>query len=130
MNSREIVLGTINYTGTERVAGSMPEPYWNDLISASLQLQGFKREWQDVGGGRQEYVDEWGNTWARIDDYSKGEVSRGALADIDDVYTLPLPDLANPANFAMVREVNNDPTNDRFRIGALQLLDQRLYGGL
>jgi uroporphyrinogen decarboxylase len=119
MNSREIVLGTINYTGTERVAGSMPEPYWNDLKSASLRLQGFKREWQDVGGGRQEYVDEWGNTWARIDDYSKGEVSQGALVDIDDVYDLPLPDLANPANFERARAVYGDPSNDRFRIGGL-----------
>lgn len=119
MNSREIVLGTLNYTGTERVAGSMPEPYWNDLSHASLRLQGYDAKWQDVGGGRQEYVDEWGNTWARIDDYSKGEVSRGALTDIDDVYTLPLPDLANPANFDRARAVFNDPGNDRFRIGGL-----------
>jgi len=119
MNSREIVLGTLNYTGTERVAGSMPEPYWNDLKSASLRLQGYKPEWQHVGGGRQEYVDEWGNTWARIDDYSKGEVSRGALDDIDDVYDLPLPDLANPANYDRARAVYNDPNNDRFRIGGL-----------
>ena len=119
MNSREIVLGTLNYSGTERVAGSMPAPYWNDLCHASLRLQSFSPDWQDVGGGRQEYVDEWGNTWARIDDYSKGEVWQGALQEIDDVYTLPLPDLANPANFQMAREVYNDPANDRFRIGGL-----------
>ena len=119
MNPREIVLGTLNYTGTERVAGSMPAPYWNDLSHASLRLQGFCREWQDVGGGRQETMDEWGNTWARIDDYSKGEVARGALQEIDDVYTLPLPDLANPVHFERAREVYNDPANDRFRIGGL-----------
>jgi len=119
MNSREIVLGTLEYTGTERVAGSMPAPYWNDLCHASLRLQSFSPDWQDVGGGRQEYVDEWGNTWARIDDYSKGEVARGALQEIDDVYTLPLPDLADPANFEGVREVFGDPTNDRFRVGGL-----------
>lgn len=119
MNSREIVLGTLSYTGTERVAGSMPPPYWNDLSHASLRLQGYDPEWQDVGDGRQEYVDEWGNTWARVDKYSKGEVANGALVDIEDVYTLPLPDLANPANFARPREVFNDPGNDRFRIGGL-----------
>jgi uroporphyrinogen-III decarboxylase len=46
-------------------------------------------------------------------------VSKGALQEIDEVYTLPLPDLANPANFEGVREVFNDPTNDRFRVGGL-----------
>ena len=101
MNSREIVLGTIEYTGTERVAGSMPAPYWNDLSHASYKLQGVSLTWQDVGGGRQEYVDEWGNTWARVDDYSKGEVARGAVENLDEVYTAPLPDLARsvPAKY-------------------------------
>jgi hypothetical protein len=119
MNSREIVQGTISYSGTERVAGSMPPPYWNDFCHASYRLQDFGRTWQNVGGGRQEFVDEWGNTWARIDDFSKGEVARGALQEIDDVHTLPLPDLANPANFDAAREIYSDPTNDRFRLGSL-----------
>jgi uroporphyrinogen decarboxylase len=119
MNSREIVTATVEYSGTERVAGSMPPPYWNDMCHAGYTLQGFAPDWQDVGGGRQEYVDEWGNTWARIDAYSKGEVARGAIANIDDVFTAPLPDLANPANFGGVREIFDDPANDRFRIGGL-----------
>ena len=119
MNSREIVVRTIEYTGPERVAGSMPPPYWHDLSSAGYHLEGYSRGWQDVGGGRQEYVDEWGNTWARIDDYSKGEVTRGAIQEIDDVFTIPLPDLANPANYEMARAVFNDSQNDRFRIGNL-----------
>jgi hypothetical protein len=119
MNSREIVLGTVEYTGTDRVAGSMPSPYWNDLSHASYKLRGFSCAWQDVGGGRQEYVDEWGNTWARVDAYSKGEVARGAVECLDEVYTVPLPDLANPANYESVRDVFSDPQNDRFRVGGL-----------
>ena len=97
----------------------MPPPYWNDFSHAHYRLQGYSAQWQDVGGGRQEYVDEWGNTWARIDDYSKGEVSRGAVQNLDDAYTLSLPDLANPENFTHAREVFGDPQNDRFRIGGL-----------
>jgi hypothetical protein len=97
----------------------MPPPYWNDFSHASYRLQGYADQWQDVGSGRQEYVDEWGNTWARIDDYSKGEVARGAIEDLDDVYTVSLPDLANPANFSQAREVFGDSDNDRFRIGGL-----------
>ena len=119
MNAREIVQRTVGYTGPERIAGSMPPPYWNDFSHAGYRLQGHAPEWKDVGGGRQETVDEWGNTWARIDDYSKGEVARGAIAEIDDVFTTPLPDLANPANFEHAREVYQDPENDRFRIGGL-----------
>jgi hypothetical protein len=120
MNSREIVLRTIEFTGPERVAGSMPPPYWHDFSHAGYRLPNLKREWQDVGHGRQEYVDEWGNTWARIDAYSKGEVARGVIEDdIDAVYTVPLPDLANSANFDTAGKVFNDPENDRFRIGGL-----------
>ena len=119
MNSREIVQRTVEFTGPERVAGSMPPPYWHDLRSATYRLHGLSREWQDVGGGRQEYVDEWGNTWARIDAHSKGEVARGAIDDIDDVFTASLPDLANPANFQAARKVFNDPENDKYRIGGL-----------
>jgi uroporphyrinogen decarboxylase len=119
MHSREIVLRTLEFGGPDRVAGSMPPPYWNDFRHASYRLQGYAPDWRDVGGGRQEYVDEWGNTWARIDAYSKGEVSRGAIEDIDDVFSLSLPDLADPANFEHAREVFNDPDNDRFRIGGL-----------
>jgi uroporphyrinogen decarboxylase len=119
MNSREIVLATLEYTGVERVAGSMPAPYWNDLSHASYRLEGFSSIWQDVGDGRQEYVDEWGNTWARVDDYSKGEVARGAVETLDKVDAVPLPDLANPANYANVRAVFGDPQNDRFRVGGL-----------
>lgn len=99
MNSREIVFRTVEFTGPERLAGSMPPPYWNDFCSDRYRLQNDAPEWQDVGNGRQEYVDEWGNTWARLETYSKGEVVRGAVEDIDDVFTVPLPDLANPANF-------------------------------
>jgi hypothetical protein len=119
MNSREIVRRTVEFTGPERVAGSMPPPYWNDFSHAGYRLQGYAPQWQDVGGGRQEYVDEWGNTWARVDDYSKGEVARGAIQDLDDVHTLCLPDLGNPANFEQAREVFGDPENNRFRIGGL-----------
>jgi uroporphyrinogen decarboxylase len=119
VNAREIVLRTVEYSGPERVASSMPPPYWHDFSHAGYRLQGYTATWQNVGGEREEYVDEWGNTWARIDRYSKGEVARGAIQDLDQVATVPLPDLANPANYQHVREVFQDPANDRFRIGGL-----------
>jgi len=119
MNSREIVLRTLNYERPERVAASFPAPYWNDLAWASYTLDGFDLAWRDVGGNRQEYVDEWGNTWARLDRTSKGEVARGVLEDWDALSSLALPDLANPARFERAREICQDANNDRFRIGGL-----------
>jgi len=56
------------------------------------------------------------NTWARLDAYSKGEVARGAVEDIDDVFTVPLPDMANPGNFDGLFSYAED---GKFRIGSL-----------
>ncbi|MEA3406957.1 MAG: uroporphyrinogen decarboxylase family protein [Chloroflexota bacterium] len=119
MESREIVERTLAYEGPERVAASFPAPYWNDLCHVHYDLAGFSRDWQQASPGRQEYVDEWGNTWARVDATSKGEVAEGVLEDWDDLDTLTLPDLADPANFRRVRVVCRDADNERFRVGGL-----------
>jgi hypothetical protein len=119
MNSREIVLRTLAFTGPERLAASFPAPYWNDLLSTSLHLPGYAPEWRDVGPERQEYVDEWGNTWARLDRSSKGEVSRGALTSWDQVDSLVMPDLANPRNFEGVALACQRNEQERYVIGNL-----------
>jgi uroporphyrinogen decarboxylase len=119
MDSREIVRRTLEFSGPERVAASFPEPYWNDFCNVNYDLPGHPRPWQRMPSGRQEYVDEWGNTWARLDATSKGEVARGALEDWADLDKLVLPDLANPAHFEGVRAVCADPANTRFRLGGL-----------
>jgi len=119
MNSREIVQRTLDYAYPPRVAASFPDPLWNDFTHMHYVLEGYSPEWRDVGNGRQEYVDEWGNVWARLDRTSKGEVSRGVLEEWRDLDRLALPDLANPANFEIVRDRCQDPMNDRFRIGHL-----------
>jgi uroporphyrinogen decarboxylase len=119
MNSREIVLRTLEYRHPDRVAASFPAPYWNDFTNVSYAYEGYDPTWREVRPGWQEYVDEWGNTWARVDATSKGEVVRGVLADWAALETLRLPDLANPANYVRVREVCSDPANGRFRLGGL-----------
>lgn len=113
------MLRTLEYGGPERVAASFPAPYWNDFSRVNYALEGFSRHWHHVSAGRQEYLDEWGNTWARVDATSMGEVAKGVLEDWGHLDRLSLPDLANPANFAPVRAACNDRANDRFRIGGL-----------
>lgn len=119
MTSREIVQRTLGYAGPERVAATMPPPYWHDIVSCSYTYDSGQPGWHAVGGGRQEYVDEWGNTWARVDATSKGEVERGVLQDWKDLGRLELPDLANPANYQHVRTLCRDPGETRFRLGGL-----------
>ncbi|MBN1401438.1 MAG: hypothetical protein JXA74_11415 [Anaerolineae bacterium] len=119
MDSREIVLRTLEFRGPERVAASFPQPYWNDFLHVNYDLPDFRRDWQDVGGGRQEYVDEWGNTWARVDKTSKGEVARGVIEDWRDLDRLTLPDLAAPGNYAEAKRICAEPNETRFRVGGL-----------
>lgn len=118
MNSRERVLRTLEFREPDRLAASFPAPYWNDFANSHYELQGYRPVWQSVGGDRQEYVDEWGNTWARLDTTSKGEVAKGVLDSWDELDSLTLPDLANRANYGSVKRiVAANP--DRFCIGYL-----------
>jgi uroporphyrinogen decarboxylase len=119
MKSREIVQRTLSYSGPERLAASFPAPYWNDLCQTNYRLQGYDPQWYDVGPERQEYIDEWGNTWARLDRSSKGEVARGALVSWDQLDGLTLPDLANRANFEGVVHACQQNAGQRYVIGHL-----------
>lgn len=120
MNSREIVARTIAYAGPQRLAGTMPAPYWNDIQHVGFVYEGPDFAWHDVPGGWQEMQDMWGNTWARVDRTSKGEVIRGVIEESwDQLAALRLPDLANPAYYAEARRICNDPANERYRVGGL-----------
>lgn len=120
MESREIVARAIEHSSPERIPGSMPPPYWNDFFHASAHYpQGPKNLWHKVDDLRWERVDEWGNTWARIEDFSKGEVSQGVLQSLDDVETVSLPDLGNPDYYQGVREAYANHADHRFRLGSL-----------
>jgi uroporphyrinogen decarboxylase len=120
MKSREIVIRAIEHTGPERVPGSMPKPYWNDFFGGHVDYpRGPENRWHRVDDTRWEHIDEWGNTWARIEDFSKGEVSQGALTSMDDVETVPLPDLGNPAYYASVKKAYEERAGDHFRLGSV-----------
>ena len=105
MNSKEIVRRAVEFRHPERVPGSMPDPYWNDFYHAGVDYpQTAENHWHRVAGDRWERIDEWGNTWARLEEFSKGEVSKGVLENLADVETIPLPDLGNPAYYQTTAE--------------------------
>jgi uroporphyrinogen decarboxylase len=120
MTSREIVRAAITFDGPERVPMSLPPPYPNDFRTAyagpdpACPASG----WHEVEPGRWEETDEWGNTWARVEGFSKGEVARGALERWDALDALRLPDYGLPERYAEARRVFGEET-ERFRVGGL-----------
>lgn len=120
MNSREIVSRAIEYRNPKRIPGSMPPPYWNDFAHMHVTYPRSEENfWHKVSETRWEYVDEWGNTWARVDEYSKGEIAKGALQDLADVETFPLPDLGNPVYYEAARQRKAEATEEKFWLGGL-----------
>ncbi len=98
MIPREIVQRTLNFDHPERVARSFAP---SDILEIGPNLP--EGDWQRLADGRWERVDAWGNVWGRVDTESKGEVIRGALEDLAEVETFPLPDFDNPALYDRAR---------------------------
>lgn len=113
MTSRKIVQRTLDYEYPERVARSFED---SDMIHASCAVQGYATEWKEVGGGRWERIDEWGNLWARIDATSKGEVVRGILENWNDLDTYRFPNFSQEEDYAIVSEQRGNHL-DKWLIG-------------
>jgi len=115
MNSREIVQRTLDYEGPERVARSFGE---SDFAGAGNTVRTRATKWREVGGGRWERTDEWGNLWARVDATSKGEVTKGVLEDIKDMDTYEFPDYAKACDYEKTRKAREEHP-DKWLIGGL-----------
>jgi hypothetical protein len=120
VTSREIVRRTLAFEAPERIAMSLPEPYPNDFRFAGPRPDPAHPggDWREVDGGRWERTDEWGNTWARIEGFSKGEVARGAVEDWDRLDQIELPDYDLPQRYEPVRKAF-EAEPERFRVGFL-----------
>lgn len=101
MTSKEIVRRTIEYTAPERVGRSFQD---SDICGAGCSATTHATGWQEVGGGRWERTDEWGNVWARLDPASKGEVVKGVLEDISLMDSYEFPDYSRPEDYAGVSQ--------------------------
>ena len=118
MKSREIIQRTLEYTGPERVARTFPngDLGGSDFVSSSCTATTYATLWDYLGEGRWERLDEWGNTWGRIDTTSKGEVTKGVLADWDDLKTYSFPDFSKVSDYDCVRK-QREAEPDKWLIG-------------
>lgn len=108
MNSREVVSRTLSYDRPERIARSFRG---SDLLGVAYTCKTHATEWIEVGGGAWEHLDEWGNTWRRLDPTSKGEVAKGVLDDLDDAERYEFPDFSKAEDYrkaAQIRKENPD----------------------
>ncbi len=115
MTSREIVKRTLDYENPERVARSFHE---SDIAWADYEVKGHETDWREVGAGRWEHTDLWGNTWARVDATSKGEAVAGIFDDMSAFDAYVWPDFSNPADFASARKARAEHP-DKYLIGGL-----------
>lgn len=119
MNSREIVIRSIEFSGPERIAMSLPSPFPNDFLSAGIGADPDGKElprWRTERWER--WVDEWGNIWQRLDSRVSGEVVQGAITEWDQLDHYELPQLDDERRFEHAKEVFSR-TKDKYRIGFL-----------
>lgn len=119
MTSREIVLRTINFQGPERIAMALPHPYPNDIIKRGVSPD---PDWKpsrtfDPQQGAM-WEDEWGNVWARLENFSKGEVVEGAIKDWAQLEHYRMPTYDDPSRYEAPRAAFAEHP-DHFRIGSL-----------
>ncbi len=115
MKSREIIQRTLNFTGPERVGHSFEE---KDLIVTGNTAPTYATNWKQMEKNRWERVDEWGNTWIRLDETSKGEVTQGVLKDINDIDSYKFPDFSNFQDYQRVQMARQD-NPDTYILGAV-----------
>lgn len=120
MTSREIAKKALAFEGPERIPMALPAPYPNDFQSASYKLKDSKAtDWYRIDKRRWERIDEWGNKWSRIENISKGEVSKGVLENLDDVGEIELPRLDDYDNYKEVEEIFSKNKDNKYKLGAL-----------
>lgn len=120
MTSREIVKRSLDFTGPERIPMSFPDPYPNDFVGAGISPPDDPtvNKWQLVEN-RWEMRDEWGNIWGRLENFSKGEVIKGAIEDdwsLLDSYEFPKLELEE--RYEDARRIFSEH-EDKFKIGHL-----------
>ena len=115
MTPREIVRRTLEYSKPERVARSFGD---SDFCWSTCSAKTHASDWNDVGGGRWERMDEWGNMWGRVDPTSKGEVVKGVLEDISAMDSYEFPDYSRPEDYTCISE-QRAQFPDKWLIGSM-----------
>jgi len=106
MTSREIIQRVINFDNPARIGMTFNRGRLNDVVSAGATPPPGWSDRRHVEGKVEVWWDEWGNSWHRFVDMSKGgEVKEPVLKDWKQLDSLKLPDYSDPGRYAKAREV-------------------------
>jgi uroporphyrinogen decarboxylase len=115
-NSRQIVRKTLQGLSPPRIACSFPGA---DIEWVYAEAKTYATDWADIGGGWFERYDVWGNQWRRCDPTSKGEVTRGVIADISETGKYEMPDFSDIADYAIAKAKRQEMA-DKWILGGVE----------
>ncbi len=83
MTPRNIVKMSLDFAGPPRVPWGMGGQFPCDLrtVGRGRAKNSRSRGWEQKPDGTWDMIDDWGNTWGRLEDITKGEVTRGVIED-------------------------------------------------
>ena len=117
MNSREVFRAAVEFSGAERTAMVLPQPYPRDAIFARMTAPADERLTPAAGELRR-WRDGWGVTWASLTEFDKGEVVEPAITDWSQLGDYQPPDLGRAEEYASAAE-RFAADDEHFRIGQL-----------
>jgi len=115
MNSREIVIRNIEFTGPTRIAYGFSHPHPSDMNRSGATPTKLLRPVRDLHAefpnfAGKLWVDEWDCVWGRLDAFSKGESLAGPIKEWSDLDSYIWPDLDNPERYtAAAAQWASDP---------------------
>jgi hypothetical protein len=115
MNSREIVKRTLGFDYPERVARTFAG---SDIVITGAAAKTYATDWHKADQNCWERKDDWGNTWRRIESFSKGEVFKGVIESLEDIDSYVFPDFSDEKSYQPAR-LAREANQDKWLMGAL-----------
>jgi hypothetical protein len=119
MTSRDIFTAVLEFKNPPRIGMTLPAPYPSDLHWVGRKPARVEDvELAPVGGELRRWKDNWGNTWATLTTFDKGEVVEGAITDWSQLDAYVPPSLGVAAEYThAAAERTAHP--DKFVIGGV-----------
>ncbi len=117
MKPREILHRVLAFDNPPRIGLGIGGDFPHDMVMGR-GTWGVRRPLPPRGNELRRWQDEWGNTWASLTEFDKGEVVVGALEDWDRLETWQGPDLSAPGLYDQARKAYAAEP-DQFRLGGI-----------
>jgi hypothetical protein len=120
MTPRDIIRSVLTFDSPPRIGLCLPDPYPNDVVQGWRHVDGRRdEELPPQGNEKRRWKDEWGNTWATLTSFDKGEVIEGAIVDWSQLDSYVPPDLGRQQDYARAAAAFEADGGEHFRIGQL-----------